>query len=110
MAQDHGVTGAQAVDGDLDILNKPYNWEAPRVDVWLNNGSGKLKAKPVKRRAASSAKAGTGPSFKGPPGLQLYSMRFEFKKDVLRTLNDVQQFGFREYVGVRWLAPTKVKP
>jgi len=22
-------------DGDLDILGKPYNWEAPRVDVWL---------------------------------------------------------------------------
>jgi len=28
-------------DGDLDILNKPYNWEAPRVDVWLNNGTAK---------------------------------------------------------------------
>ena len=25
-------------DGDLDILNKPYNWEVPRVDVWLNDG------------------------------------------------------------------------
>jgi hypothetical protein len=25
-------------DGDLDILNKPYNWEVPRVDVWLNEG------------------------------------------------------------------------
>ena len=24
-------------DGDLDILAKPYNWEAPRVDVWMNN-------------------------------------------------------------------------
>lgn len=23
-------------DGDLDILNKPYTWETPRVDVWLN--------------------------------------------------------------------------
>ena len=23
-------------DGDLDLLNKPYTWEAPRVDVWLN--------------------------------------------------------------------------
>jgi hypothetical protein len=22
-------------DGKLDILDKPYNWEAPRVDVWL---------------------------------------------------------------------------
>jgi hypothetical protein len=27
-------------DGDLDILNKPYTWDAPRVDVWLNNGAG----------------------------------------------------------------------
>jgi hypothetical protein len=26
-------------DGRLDILDKPYNWEAPRVDVWLNNGT-----------------------------------------------------------------------
>jgi len=25
------------LDGDsrMDILDKPYNWEAPRVDVWL---------------------------------------------------------------------------
>jgi hypothetical protein len=26
-------------DGDLDILNKPYTWDTPRVDVWLNNGT-----------------------------------------------------------------------
>ena len=23
-------------DGDLDILSKPYNWNTPRVDIWLN--------------------------------------------------------------------------
>jgi hypothetical protein len=23
-------------DGDLDILGKPYNWETPRLDMWLN--------------------------------------------------------------------------
>lgn len=23
-------------DGKLDILDKPYNWDTPRVDVWLN--------------------------------------------------------------------------
>ncbi len=22
-------------DGRLDILSKPYNWETPRVDLWL---------------------------------------------------------------------------
>jgi len=27
-------------DGDMDILDKPYNWDAPRVDVWLQNGTG----------------------------------------------------------------------
>jgi hypothetical protein len=26
-------------DGDLDVLGKPYTWSAPRVDVWLNNGT-----------------------------------------------------------------------
>ena len=25
-------------DGRLDILDKPYTWEAPRVDVWLQTG------------------------------------------------------------------------
>ncbi len=25
-------------DGSLDILIKPYNWDVPRVDVWLNKG------------------------------------------------------------------------
>jgi hypothetical protein len=23
-------------DGTLDILGKPYNWESPRIDIWLN--------------------------------------------------------------------------
>lgn len=26
-------------DGDMDILGKPYNWDTPRVDVWLNGGA-----------------------------------------------------------------------
>ena len=25
-------------DGRMDVLDKPYNWEAPRVDVWLQRG------------------------------------------------------------------------
>lgn len=35
-------------DGDLDILNKPYTWHAPRVDVWLNHGRG------ISRRSGAS--------------------------------------------------------
>ena len=27
-------------DGDLDIVSKPYNFETPRLDVWLNGGTG----------------------------------------------------------------------
>jgi hypothetical protein len=26
-------------DGDLDILGKPYDWQAPRLDIWLNEGN-----------------------------------------------------------------------
>jgi hypothetical protein len=26
-------------DGRMDVLDKPYNWEAPRVDVWLQRGA-----------------------------------------------------------------------
>lgn len=31
-------------DGDMDILDKPYNWETPRVDIWLQNGTSKLRS------------------------------------------------------------------
>jgi len=46
-------------DGDLDLLNKPYNWDAPRVDVWLNNGT-----------RASQHGAGTNRTSRGSTGLQ----------------------------------------
>jgi hypothetical protein len=29
-------------DGDYDILGKPYNGDAPRLDIWLQNGTGKM--------------------------------------------------------------------
>jgi hypothetical protein len=32
-------------DGDLDLLNKPYTWQTPRVDVWLNGGTGPRRAR-----------------------------------------------------------------
>lgn len=31
-------------DGDMDILGKPYGWDTPRLDVWLQNGTGSRKA------------------------------------------------------------------
>ncbi len=46
---------------------------------------------------ADAAKpAGTGDSFKGPLGIQLYSLRDEFKKDVPATLAKVHGFGFHD--------------
>jgi len=45
--------------------------------------------------AADTPKAaGTGDSFKGPLGLQLYSLRDQFSKDVPGTLERVREFGF----------------
>ena len=41
--------------------------------------------------------AGVGPSFKGPIGLQLYSLREQFAKDVPATIDQTRSLGF-EYV------------
>ena len=44
---------------------------------------------------SGAAPAGLGASFKGPVGLQLYSLRAQFDKDVPGTLDKVKQFGIR---------------
>jgi sugar phosphate isomerase/epimerase len=56
-------------------------------------------------------KVGLGPSFKGPVGLQLYSLRDEFKNDVPGTLAKVRGYGFKEVelAGAYGLAPEKFK-
>jgi sugar phosphate isomerase/epimerase len=55
----------------------------------------------------NAASAGTGRSFKGPIGLQLYSLRDQFKKDVPGTLDLVKSFGIKyvELAGTYGLAP-----
>src|SRR6266404_5114293 len=60
---------------------------------------------------AVAAPAGIGPSFKGPVGLQLYSLREQFKKDVPGTLDEVKKFGFTsaELAGNYDLTPEKFK-
>jgi sugar phosphate isomerase/epimerase len=54
---------------------------------------------------------GTGNSFKGPVGLQLYSLRDEFAKDVPGTLATVKGFGIQivELAGTYNLAPAKLR-
>jgi sugar phosphate isomerase/epimerase len=72
-------------DGDVDILNKPYNWDVPRVDVWLNNGT-----------RAGARGVGTSRSFLGPVGLQLYSLRDTLSKNVPLGLQITRNLGFVE--------------
>jgi len=54
-----------------------------------------------------SAPAGIGPSFKGPLGLQLYSLRDQFKNDVPGSLDKVKALGFRyaELAGTYGMQP-----
>jgi sugar phosphate isomerase/epimerase len=72
-------------DGDLDLLNKPYTWETPRVDVWLQGGT---------RPGARGV--GTTRSFPGPVGLQLYSLRDVCGRNVPLGLQIARSFGFVE--------------
>ena len=61
--------------------------------------------------ADSTPKAGTGSKFKGPLGLQLYSLRADFDKDVPGTLDKVRGFGIKnvELAGTYNLPPEKFK-
>lgn len=45
--------------------------------------------------AARAAEVGIGPSFKGPVGLQLYSLRAEFIRNVPAALDKVERYGIR---------------
>jgi sugar phosphate isomerase/epimerase len=60
---------------------------------------------------AKAASAGIGASFKGPIGLQLYSLREQFKKDVPATLDEVKSFRIKyvELAGTCGLPPEKFK-
>jgi sugar phosphate isomerase/epimerase len=66
---------------------------------------------PLSPLPVKAAAPGTGPSFKGPLGLQLYSLRDQFKQDVPNTLDKVKGFGFRyaELAGTYDMPPDKFK-
>jgi sugar phosphate isomerase/epimerase len=59
--------------------------------------------------AVAASSAGIGPGFKGPIGLQLYSLRNQFAKDVPGTLDKVHGYGLKyvELAGTYNLAPEK---
>jgi sugar phosphate isomerase/epimerase/acetyl esterase/lipase len=54
---------------------------------------------------------GTGPSFKGPIGLQLYSLREQFARNVLITIDMARSFGIEyvELAGTYNIAPAEFK-
>jgi sugar phosphate isomerase/epimerase len=59
----------------------------------------------------TNAQVGTGPSFKGPIGLQLYSLRAEFTRNVPVTLEKVRGYGVKnvELAGTYNLPPERFK-
>jgi sugar phosphate isomerase/epimerase len=78
-------------DGDLDILQKPYAWDAPRVDVWLNNGTGNVQ--PWDRKTAASYRLGP---FEGPVAMELWTYRRELRHDLPGTLETIRKLGIAE--------------
>src|SRR5216117_751505 len=61
--------------------------------------------------AADKHATGVGPDFKGPIGLQLYSLRAQFSNSVPITLDQVRRFGIEyvELAGTYNLSPEKFK-
>src|SRR5436309_1285341 len=61
--------------------------------------------------AAGAADTATPKSFKGPVGLELYSLRAEFAKDIPGTLDRVRRYGIKyvELAGTYTLAPGQFK-
>ncbi len=78
-------------DGDLDILQKPYAWSAPRVDVWLNNGTGKVKS-----WKAVMAPGVLREAFTTPVGMELWTYRHQLHQDFPGTLASIRGLGFRD--------------
>src|SRR5436190_7795823 len=77
----------------------------------LFSGLGSLAIALLSAANAHAAMAGIGPSFQGPVGLQLYSLREQFKKDVPGTLDEVKSFGIKyaELAGTYDMPPEKFK-
>ena len=70
-------------DGDLDILCKPYSWRTPRIDIWLQHGTG--------RQLESLDKI-----IPSGIGLEIYSLRREMQNDFDGTLKRISDMGLSE--------------
>jgi len=61
------------------------------VDVWLNNGTGKVR--PWKLKTAQTVKATL---FHAPVGMELWTYRHQLEKDLVGTLAEIGRLGFRD--------------
>lgn len=79
--------------------------------AWLLAVSILHLALPAAPAAETAAGIGSGPSFQGPVGLQLYSLRAEFTRNVPGTLDRVKAMGIRnvELAGTYNLSPARFK-
>ncbi len=93
-------------DGRLDVLNKPYSWETPGLDIWLNQGNGTALPE-----SAGAHGIGTNAQFRGPVGLQLYSLREINGKCLPLGLQMTRGFGFKEVelAGTYGVPPAKFR-
>lgn len=84
-------------------MNTTLRWCLPWLTSWT------LLA--VAAYGAQKPTVGTGRDFKGPVGLQLYSLRADFAKDVPGTLKKVRDMGFKyvELAGTYNLSPAQFK-
>lgn len=79
-------------------------WRVKHKGDKMARRAGMFFAPPQKER-------GTGPAFKGPVGLQLYSFREDFPKDIPGTLKRVREMGFTivELAGTYNLSPEQFR-
>ena len=78
-------------DGKLDLLQKPYAWSAPRVDVWLNGGTGHVPSWSPKTAATVKTR-----NFDHPVGMELWTYRRLLAEDTPGTLGRIRDLGFAD--------------
>lgn len=78
-------------DGKMDLLQKPYAWSAPRVDLWLQEGNGHVPTWVAKTVPTVKSR-----NFDHPVGMELWTYRTLLKSDTPGTLGRIRELGFRD--------------
>lgn len=75
-------------DGRLDILNKPYRFDTPRLDIWLNQGNAPA--------ASPTGSTPQGKPLKGLLSMELWTYRDALRQDLVGTLAKIRRLGFTD--------------